>query len=153
MSTPIEVLVADARRDGVQQLVVGAVIDDGGRVLLLRRPGDDFMGGIWELPSGKVEAGETLEQAVVREVEEETGLQVTGVGRHIDSFDYRSGGGNSAASSISPLRVTPSNRSGSPNTRRTPGPPSAATPPSPTLSHRLSRPIGRAEPHAPDRRR
>ena len=93
MPTSTEVLVADAQRDGVQQLVVGAVIDDDGRVLLLRRPGDDFMGGIWELPSGKVEPGETLEQAVVREVEEETGLQVTGVGRYVDSFDYRSGSG------------------------------------------------------------
>ncbi|WP_254854197.1 NUDIX hydrolase [Nocardia donostiensis] len=58
-----------------------------------RRPGNDFMGSIWELPSGKVEPGETLDQALTREVTEETGLQVTGIGRYIDNFDYRSGNG------------------------------------------------------------
>ncbi|TLF76665.1 NUDIX domain-containing protein [Nocardia cyriacigeorgica] len=93
MPTRIEDLTAQAERDGVQQLVVGAVVEHDGRVLLLRRPGDDFMGGIWELPSGKVEPGESLERAVEREVEEETGLRVSGVGPYIDSFDYRSGSG------------------------------------------------------------
>ncbi|MBF6454430.1 NUDIX domain-containing protein [Nocardia cyriacigeorgica] len=93
MPTRIEDLTTEAERDGVQQLVVGAVVEHDGRVLLLRRPGDDFMGGIWELPSGKVESGEGLEQAVSREVEEETGLRVAGIGRYIGSFDYRSGSG------------------------------------------------------------
>ena len=93
MTTHLENLTAEAERDGVQRLVVGAVVEHDGRVLLLRRPGNDFMGGIWELPSGKVEPGEHLDQALAREVEEETGLQVTGIGRYIDSFDYRSGSG------------------------------------------------------------
>ncbi|MFE3442876.1 NUDIX domain-containing protein [Nocardia sp. NPDC059180] len=93
MPTHIKDLTTEAERDGVQQLVVGAVVEHDCRVLILRRPGDDFMGGIWELPSGKVEPGENLDQALAREVEEETGLQVTGIGRYIDSFDYRSGSG------------------------------------------------------------
>ncbi|MGI5216899.1 NUDIX hydrolase [Nocardia sp. CA-290969] len=93
MTTHLEDLTTQAERDGVQQLVVGAVVEHNERVLLLRRPGNDFMGGIWELPSGKVEPGEMLDQALAREVEEETGLQVTGIGRYIDSFDYHSGGG------------------------------------------------------------
>ncbi|MFC4337591.1 NUDIX hydrolase [Salininema proteolyticum] len=82
-------LVAQARRDGIVQLVVGAVIrDEKGRTLLLRRPSADFYGGLWELPSGKVEPGETLTDAVSREVAEETGLHVTSTGSHLGSFDY-----------------------------------------------------------------
>ncbi|MBF6332495.1 NUDIX domain-containing protein [Nocardia transvalensis] len=86
-------LTADAARDGVQQLVVGAVVQFNGKVLLLRRSADDFMGGIWELPSGKVEPGEALDQALVREVKEETGLHVTQIAHHVGDFDYRSGSG------------------------------------------------------------
>jgi ADP-ribose pyrophosphatase YjhB (NUDIX family) len=55
---------------------VGAVILDGsGRLLLIRR-GHEPHAGLWSLPGGRVEAGETLEQAVRREVLEETGLLV-----------------------------------------------------------------------------
>ncbi|MEV0361347.1 NUDIX domain-containing protein [Nocardia fusca] len=93
MTTLFDDLTIEAERDGVEQLVVGAVVESDGRVLLLRRPGDDFMGGIWELPSGKVETGENLDRALTREAEEETGLRVTGIGRYLDSFDYRSGSG------------------------------------------------------------
>lgn len=67
-----QALVREAEADGVQQLVVGAVIEDHGRVLILQRPATDFMGGIRELPSGKVEPGEALDQALRREVLEET---------------------------------------------------------------------------------
>ena len=55
---------------------VGAVVHDGsGRLLLIRR-GRDPHRGRWSLPGGRVEAGESPEQAVVREVREETGLVV-----------------------------------------------------------------------------
>ncbi|WP_448627061.1 NUDIX hydrolase [Geodermatophilus sp. URMC 64] len=55
---------------------VGAVVRDAaGRLLLIRR-GQEPSRGLWSLPGGRVEAGETPEQAVVREVREETGLQV-----------------------------------------------------------------------------
>ena len=86
-------LEEQAIADGIHQLVVGAVIEHEQKVLILRRPGDDFMGGIWELPSGKVEAGETLDAALVREVEEETGLTVTEIREYRGSFDYTSGSG------------------------------------------------------------
>lgn len=86
-------LVREADADGIQQLVVGAVIQDQDRVLILKRPATDFMGGIWELPSGKVEPGETLDQAIRREVLEETGLVVTSVRSYLGSFDYQSGSG------------------------------------------------------------
>jgi len=54
---------------------VGAVLIHEGRVLLIRR-GKEPLRGRWVVPGGTVELGETLEQALVREVEEETGLIV-----------------------------------------------------------------------------
>ncbi|HLU98088.1 MAG TPA: NUDIX domain-containing protein [Thermobifida alba] len=86
-------LTAEAETDGVQQLVVGAVVQHDGRVLLLQRPEDDFMPGIFELPSGKVEAGEQLDATLAREVREETGLDLVAVRQYLGSFDYTSGSG------------------------------------------------------------
>ncbi|MBM7774092.1 8-oxo-dGTP pyrophosphatase MutT (NUDIX family) [Actinokineospora baliensis] len=80
-------LASTADADGVQQLVVGAVITHEERVLLLKRPGDDFMGRIYELPSGKVEPDETLDVALAREVTEEAGLAVSAIGAYLGHFD------------------------------------------------------------------
>ncbi|GIU74313.1 MAG: NUDIX hydrolase [Bryobacteraceae bacterium] len=54
---------------------VGAVLFDGPRVLLIER-GQEPLKGWWTLPGGLVEAGERLDQALRREVREETGLEV-----------------------------------------------------------------------------
>ena len=62
--------------------VVVAVIRDGGRVLVTRRPAAAHLGGFDEFPGGRREAGETIEAACVREVAEETGLAVR-VGRRL----------------------------------------------------------------------
>jgi A/G-specific adenine glycosylase len=47
-----------------------------GRVLIARRPARGLLGGLWEFPGGKRTRGETLQDACVREVREETGLEV-----------------------------------------------------------------------------
>ena len=64
---------------------VGAVVVDGNRVLLVKR-GQAPLKGEWSLPGGVVELGETLHAAVVREVLEETGLEVE-VGPLVDVID------------------------------------------------------------------
>jgi 8-oxo-dGTP diphosphatase len=58
---------------------VGAVVIDGSKVLLVRR-GQEPLKGEWSLPGGALELGETLQQGVVREVLEETGLTVVPAG-------------------------------------------------------------------------
>ena len=64
---------------------VGAVVLDGARVLLIKR-GNAPLKGQWSLPGGGVEVGETLEQAVAREVLEETGLTIE-VGPIVEVLD------------------------------------------------------------------
>jgi 8-oxo-dGTP diphosphatase len=66
-------------RSGGPWLTVDAVVVRDGKILLVRRGHPPFE-GMHALPGGFVEAGETVEQAVVREVREETGLQTTVAG-------------------------------------------------------------------------
>jgi 8-oxo-dGTP diphosphatase len=53
-----------------------ALIDADGRVLLAQRPEGKSMAGLWEFPGGKIETGETPEQSLIRELEEELGIVV-----------------------------------------------------------------------------
>jgi len=57
-------------------LVTAAVVFDGEKVLLTRRPDDKRHPGFWEFPGGKVDAGESPEQALCREMREELDVEV-----------------------------------------------------------------------------
>lgn len=70
MITPAPSSVAPAR-------IAIAVVEHDGRYLIGRRPEGVPLAGYWEFPGGKVQPGETAEQAAARECLEETGLAVT----------------------------------------------------------------------------
>ncbi len=78
-----EPLVADADRPreggpdrAVMQVAVGVLIRADGAFLLTSRPAGKVYAGYWEFPGGKIEAGETVEQALRRELIEEIGVQI-----------------------------------------------------------------------------
>jgi 8-oxo-dGTP diphosphatase len=54
-----------------------ALVDSDGRVLVARRPAHKEMAGLWEFPGGKVDVGERPEAALIRELKEELGIDVT----------------------------------------------------------------------------
>lgn len=56
-------------------VVAAALIDGDGRVLIARRPKGKAMAGFWEFPGGKLDEGETPEEALVRELREELGIE------------------------------------------------------------------------------
>jgi 8-oxo-dGTP diphosphatase len=64
--------------------VVGAIIKDGGRYLVGQRAAHKTQGGLWEFMGGKIEPGETPEEALARECSEELALEIEGA-RIIDS--------------------------------------------------------------------
>lgn len=79
---------AEARNEGIRHTTVGLAVWRGGRLLLVRRTPTDFMPGMWELPGGHIEPGESIPEAARRELLEETGLQLRQVMDLIDTFDY-----------------------------------------------------------------
>ena len=66
--------------------VVAAIIEHEGKVLATQRGYGEFEGG-WEFPGGKVEAGETPEEAIVREIQEELSATIE-VDRFVTTADY-----------------------------------------------------------------
>jgi 8-oxo-dGTP diphosphatase len=72
---------ADARAAAATPIVLvaaAALVDSDGRVLIARRPEGKAMAGLWEFPGGKVDAGETPEAALVRELREELAIETRG---------------------------------------------------------------------------
>ncbi|NEO33472.1 MAG: NUDIX domain-containing protein [Symploca sp. SIO3C6] len=93
-SPELSELMQKAAYDGVSRCVVGAIsVDANGKVFLMQRSPDEFMANCWEFPGGGVDEGESLIEALVREVREEAGLVVTEIIDYVDSFDYEGDGG------------------------------------------------------------
>ena len=71
----MQITEADKMASSAIQLIsVVALIDSDGRVLLAERPEGKIFAGYWEFPGGKIETGETPEAALVRELDEELGV-------------------------------------------------------------------------------
>ena len=87
-------LVADGQRprEGdrrVVEVAVGVLIQADGQFLLTSRPAGKVYEGYWEFPGGKIEAGETVEQALRRELQEEIGVTIGSAQPwHIELVDY-----------------------------------------------------------------
>lgn len=80
-----------ATDDGIEKIVVGAVItNEKGDIFLAKRKMDDFMGGLYEIPGGNAEKGENIFDALLREIKEETNLDIREVVEYINQFDYLS---------------------------------------------------------------
>lgn len=79
---------AEARDEGIRHTTVGLAVWRDGRLLLVRRTPTDFMPGMWELPGGHIEPGESIPEAARRELLEETGLRLRQITGLIDTFDY-----------------------------------------------------------------
>jgi len=84
----------EAATDATQErtpvdVAVGVLIDGEGRFLLTSRPAGKVYAGYWEFPGGKLEAGETVAQALSRELHEELGITIGAAHPwHIELMDY-----------------------------------------------------------------
>ena len=67
--------------------VAAGLVFHGGKLLITQRRLDDHLGGLWEFPGGKVEAGETFEACLQRELGEELGIEVH-VGAEIEDITH-----------------------------------------------------------------
>ena len=66
---------------------VAVIENDQGQILIDRRLPGGILGGLWEFPGGKIERGETVEECIKREIQEELGIEIE-VGKHLITIDH-----------------------------------------------------------------
>ena len=66
---------------------VAVIWNDKEQILIDRRPQKGAMGGLWEFPGGKIEPGETIEECIKREIDEELAINIE-VGEHLITIDH-----------------------------------------------------------------
>lgn len=72
----------------VQKVIAGVALENGGKILIIQRTAnEDIFPNLWELPSGKKEPMEKIEEAAKREAKEETELEVK-IGKPISVFNF-----------------------------------------------------------------
>jgi 8-oxo-dGTP diphosphatase len=67
--------------------VAAALVFHKGKLLITQRRPDDHLPNLWEFPGGKVEAGETFEECLVREIREELGIEIS-VGELVEDLTH-----------------------------------------------------------------
>ena len=70
-----------------KRIGVAVIWNQSGQILIDKRKLEGTMGGLWEFPGGKIEAGETVVDCIVREIREELAIEIT-VGEHLMSIEH-----------------------------------------------------------------
>lgn len=83
-----DMLAKQAYQDGITAISVRAIIEHRGAMLILKRDHSGSAPDLYELPGGNVDSGESLNQALRREVKEETGLNLVDITDFVHSCDY-----------------------------------------------------------------
>lgn len=86
---PEEEIRKRAVDDGITHFTSGVAVIKDGKILIVRRVAGDSWGGYYEIPGGGVDEGETFEQAALRELLEETGLEVKEIMAMTGGLDYQ----------------------------------------------------------------
>jgi 8-oxo-dGTP diphosphatase len=89
----VSLLSEEATKENVDKIVVGIFVQNKNSILVLKRLEDDSYPGMYEIPGGGVEMNEEITDAIIRELKEETSLEVSDILLYINSFDYRTSSG------------------------------------------------------------
>lgn len=79
----------EAGNEGIKDFCMASAVHRNGELLIVRRcPEEEFAANHWEIPGGRLEAGEEFSDGLVRELKEETGLSMANIEAFVDTFDF-----------------------------------------------------------------
>lgn len=76
------------QEETVKKVIIGAVIKSEEKYLVLKRASTIFLEGLYEIPTGNLQFGETIEECIYRVVEERIGCKVINISAYLGHFDY-----------------------------------------------------------------